>query len=387
MAEQFTGYASLIEHPLYRNGGEVYIKHNGIPEEKIHSYLEDATELPLYFDENGILTFRSSLDLYNLPSRKIIPTIAREIGMYMNLTQKSVWKGHYGLFNEHRVPHVSKIAHDSSSLLQELGSPQETIDNAQIVGMLHDTGNLLMREEHERLGGHLAVTMYPSIANDPERGMNIVGSITHHNEGFYKNIRNYAGMPFHVRQHTLQNMFTDTSAAVLVADKADIGRGRISRHARNPETIDKHIHSEVNLHAESQGLAYIPDNKTLVWNLQYNPYITLQEARQFGNLIAGQNEDGRYIAYASSVMRSSEGLQADYYKVLGENLKLYGPHRGHSVSRFGLMADAALTMPGVDQFVIYYNDPEENHEPVEFVFNPDTADYVQQQMIELAESV
>jgi hypothetical protein len=385
MTERLNGYASLIPHPLYKNSGELYVKHNGIPEEPVHNYLDNATELPFYFDENGQLTFKSNTDIYSLPSKQIIPQISRETGKFMNLVQKSVLKGHYGLFNEHRLPHVTKIARDSASLLSELGAPQRTIDNAQIVGMLHDNGNLPMREEHHTLGGLMAVQMFPSLASDPERALDIVGSINHHNESFYRKVKNYAGRPFAERQRILQNMFTDTSAAILVADKADIGRSRISKHARNPETIDKHIHSETNLHAESQGLAYLPQNKTLVWNLQFNPYIAPQEARQFGDLIAGQNEEGKYIAYSSPVTRADNGLQADYYKVLTENLKLYGPNKGHGVSRFGLMADAALTMPGVDQFVMYYNDPEENYEPIEFVFNPETTDLVLEEMTRMTE--
>lgn len=384
MAEQLNGYASLIPHQLYRNEGDVYVKHNGIPEEPLHNYLENATELPFYF-ENGRLTFRSKTDIYSLPSDQIIPQISRETGKFMNLVQQSVLKGHYGLFNEHRLPHVTKIARNSSSLLSQLGASQRTIDNAKIVGMLHDNGNVAMREDHHSIGGLIAVDMFPSLASDPERAMEIVGSINHHNESFYRNIKNYAGRPFEERQRILNNMFTDTSAAVLVADKADIGRLRISKHARNPETIANHIHSETNLHAESQGLAYLPGQNTLVWNLQYNPYISPQEARQFSNLITGQNEEGKYIAYSSSVTRSENGPQADYYKVLIENLKLYGPNRKHGVSRFGLMADAALTMPGVDQFVMYYNDPEENYEPIEFVFNADTTDAVLEDMVRMTE--
>lgn len=382
MAEQFRNFAGLIPHELYREG-KAYVKHNGIPEESVHQYLE-GHDLSYYFDSNGKLIFKSPLDLYNLPSDRIMPLMARDLGKYMNHAQESLLKGHYGLFNAHRWLHVKQVGEEASALAAQFGASEDTQKNAKIGGALHDVGNLPMREEHERLGGLMAVDMYPALANDPDRAIQIVGAINHHNEGFWRRVRNYAGRPVDERIRCLQNSFTDISAVVAIADKADQGRGRIERTARNRQTIDRHIHSRVNFFAESQGLHYDPQQNTLSWDLQFNPYISQKESRIFGNLIERQ-EDDRYVAYTplSIAVDNDPRLGASYETVLKETLQLYGPGSHGGVSRIGFMADAALTL-GIDNFVMRYNDATQQHEPVEFVFNQDTADYTLEQMVQLA---
>lgn len=182
-------------------------------------------------------------------------------------------------------------------------------------------------------------------------------------------------------------MFTDISAPIIIADKADIGRNRIETIARSREVMHGHIHSATNMAAESKGLQYNSDTQTLTWNLQFNRHISEKELKKYGDLVVGE-ENGKYVAYAHPALAIDGNPYngADYYKTLIENLKLYGPNRSHGVSRFGLMADAALTMPGVEQFVMRYEDPEGNYEPVDFAFTSDTADHVLELMTELAES-
>jgi len=126
---------------------------------------------------------------------------------------------------EHCFPHVCKTAETAAMILNELGHSAETIELTKIAGLLHDIGNMQNRKFHAPVGAEIARTILERFGM-PFTDIGIVCSaIGNHDEG--------TGKPVNV-----------VSAALIIADKADVRRSRVQEECM--ENILADIHDRVN---------------------------------------------------------------------------------------------------------------------------------------------
>lgn len=126
-------------------------------------------------------------------------------------------------YTEHGQRHATLVARVAEEVLIQLGHDRRTGELAQIAGYLHDIGNLLHRENHAQSGALMAWPILKRLGMASDEIAVVMNAIGNHEEE-----RGTATNP--------------VSAAVIVADKADVHRSRVQNP--NPDTFD--IHDRVN---------------------------------------------------------------------------------------------------------------------------------------------
>lgn len=143
-------------------------------------------------------------------------------------------------FTEHSFAHVVHVAETAGYILTTLGFDERTVELAKIAGYLHDIGNLVNRKEHSQSGAVMAWSILNDMGCDPGEIATIVTAIGNHDEG--------TGVPVNA-----------VSAALILADKADVRRSRVRN--RDISTFD--IHDRVN-YSVKKSVLKINEEHTLV---------------------------------------------------------------------------------------------------------------------------
>ncbi len=126
-------------------------------------------------------------------------------------------------FTEHGERHAHLVSSIAHNILTRLDYPARQADLAAIAGYLHDTGNLVHREMHPQTGALLARGVLQRLGLPIEEMMVVMGAIGNHEEP-----GGVAASP--------------VSAAVIIADKADVHHSRV----QNPDPKNFDIHDRVN---------------------------------------------------------------------------------------------------------------------------------------------
>ncbi|MEX0992050.1 MAG: HD domain-containing protein [Actinomycetota bacterium] len=133
-------------------------------------------------------------------------------------------------YTEHGFRHANLVGSIAFNVLDRLGHDEHTAGLAGASGYLHDVGNMATRHNHPQTG---AILVYTILRDEmqPEDLATIVGAVANHEEEDGARI-------------------SPVSAAVILADKADVHRSRV----RAKPGADADIHELVNYAAESSFL-------------------------------------------------------------------------------------------------------------------------------------
>ena len=152
-------------------------------------------------------------------------------------------------YTEHSFAHVGKVSEEAAYILSSIGCDEHTIELAKIAGYLHDIGNLVNRVEHSQSGAVMAFRILDNLGMEAEDIATIVTAIGNHDEG--------TGVPVN-----------EVSAALIIADKADVRRSRV----RNTDFATFDIHDRVNYSVETSQLTI--ENKEVTLNLKIDTAIS-----------------------------------------------------------------------------------------------------------------
>jgi len=130
-------------------------------------------------------------------------------------------------YTEHGERHAGLVANIAQNILLRLGYPARTAELAAIAGYLHDIGNVIHRENHAHSGALIAWEVLRRLGMPLDEITLIMGAVGNHEEE--------RGDPV-----------SAISAAVIIADKADVHRSRV----RNPDMLSFDIHDRVNYAAQ-----------------------------------------------------------------------------------------------------------------------------------------
>ena len=145
-------------------------------------------------------------------------------------------------YTEHGFRHVGLVANIARNILKRMGFDRRQQELAAISGYLHDIGNVVSRLDHARTGALLAHGILRRLGATPADAAIVMGAIgSHEDEG-------HLGDPVHA-----------VSAALILADKADVHRSRVRN--TDPTTFDQH--DRVNFAATSSRLRVDPDAKSI----------------------------------------------------------------------------------------------------------------------------
>ncbi len=126
-------------------------------------------------------------------------------------------------YTEHSHRHISIVSQRAGKILETLGYPERIIELAKIAGYLHDIGNCVNRTDHAHSGAILAYNILKDMEMPVEERTEIMMAIGNHDE-------------------QTGTAVSDISAALILADKSDVHRNRVSN--KNLSNFD--IHDRVN---------------------------------------------------------------------------------------------------------------------------------------------
>ena len=147
-------------------------------------------------------------------------------------------------YTEHSQRHVSVVAERAAYILRTLGADEHRIELAKIAGYMHDIGNAVNIVDHAHSGAILAYQILNGLGMDIADVVEIVMAIGNHDE-------------------KTGTAVSDISAALILADKSDAHRSRVSKTDRS--IFDKH--DEVNYAVTHSDLIVDTEEKKVVLNL------------------------------------------------------------------------------------------------------------------------
>ena len=147
-------------------------------------------------------------------------------------------------YTEHSQRHVSVVAERAAYILRTLGADEHRIELAKIAGYMHDIGNAVNRVDHAHSGAILAYQILNGLGMDIADVVEIVMAIGNHDE-------------------KTGTAVSDISAALILADKSDAHRSRVSKTDRS--IFDKH--DEVNYAVTHSDLIVDTEENKVVLNL------------------------------------------------------------------------------------------------------------------------
>lgn len=150
-------------------------------------------------------------------------------------------------YTEHSRRHAGIVSKWSGELLRALAAPAERVRLAEIAGYLHDIGNCVNRQDHAQSGAILAYKILTRLGMEPRDAAEVMMAIGNHDEQF--------GSPV-----------SDVSAALIIADKADVHKSRVKKNIEN--VLKANIHDRVNLAAERSFIATDREKGTIELNIE-----------------------------------------------------------------------------------------------------------------------
>lgn len=139
-----------------------------------------------------------------------------EVQAFVNASQKQLKALGY---TEHSYRHIGIVSKRTGEILQKLGYDERTVELGKIAGYMHDIGNCVNRVDHAHTGAILAYNILKEMGMDAEERTEIMMAIGNHDEG-------------------TGTAVSDISAAIILADKSDAHRSRVSK--TNMSLFDKH---------------------------------------------------------------------------------------------------------------------------------------------------
>ncbi len=147
-------------------------------------------------------------------------------------------------YTEHGFRHCKIVSNTAYRIIKILGYPERIACLAAAAGFLHDIGNMLGRNMHNKMSAILAKEVLEEVGFRLQDITRIMTAIVVHEES-------EGAIP------------DEIAAALLIADKSDVHRSRV----RNPSMVSEDIHDRVNYAATKSELKVEPDSRKIVLSL------------------------------------------------------------------------------------------------------------------------
>ena len=154
-------------------------------------------------------------------------------------------------FTEHGFRHANLVGHIAFNVLTHLGHEPRTCELAAVAGYLHDLGNVVCRANHGQTSGLLALDALKELDVPAADMAQVMSAVGNHEEAYGVSV-------------------SPVSAAVILADKSDVHRSRVRKHA----AIAMDIHDRVNYAVEASFLRVDPEARTLTLELDIDTTIS-----------------------------------------------------------------------------------------------------------------
>ena len=154
-------------------------------------------------------------------------------------------------YTEHSYRHIGIVSKRAGDILETLGYDQKRVELARIAGYLHDIGNCVNRNDHAHSGAILAYNILKDMGMDDKDRVDIMMAIGNHDE-------------------KTGTAVSDISAALILADKSDAHRDRVTN--KNLSTFDKH--DKVNYAVTDSSFIINKDERKIVLKFEIDTKIS-----------------------------------------------------------------------------------------------------------------
>lgn len=162
-----------------------------------------------------------SINLKDVMENKEVETYINQVDQVMDVMG----------YSDHSAAHTKLVSDNVARILKAFGSEEREIELGRIAGYTHDIGNFINRNLHAQTGATIMYDILTRMGMSAKEIAPIVSAIGHHDEK--------DGIPV-----------SPISAALIIADKADVRRNRV----RNQDFATFDIHDRVNYAVESSVL-------------------------------------------------------------------------------------------------------------------------------------
>lgn len=153
-------------------------------------------------------------------------------------------------YTEHSYRHLGIVSKRAGDILRDLGYDERTVELTRIAGYMHDIGNCVNRVDHAHSGAILSYNILKDMGMDVDERTEIMMAIGNHDEN-------------------TGTAISDISAALILADKSDVARSRVSK--TNIATFD--IHDKVNYAVTNADLKLDSEKKIITLKLDIDTKI------------------------------------------------------------------------------------------------------------------
>lgn len=153
-------------------------------------------------------------------------------------------------YTEHSDRHINIVANRCGEILKALGYDEHIVELGKIAGYLHDIGNAINRHDHAHSGAILAYQILKEMGMSAEDRAQILMAIGSHDE-------------------ETGTAVSSISAALILADKSDVHRSRVTN--TNMATFD--IHDRVNYAVTEAKLEVNAKERKITLNLSIDTEI------------------------------------------------------------------------------------------------------------------
>ena len=153
-------------------------------------------------------------------------------------------------YTEHSERHIGLVSNRAAKILETLGYDEHRIELVKVAGYLHDIGNSVNRVDHAHTGAILAYNILREMGMEASDATEIMMAIGNHDE-------------------VTGTAVSDISAALILADKSDVHRSRVSKTDRT--LFDKH--DEVNFAVTHSDLVVNTEERKVTLNLKIDTRI------------------------------------------------------------------------------------------------------------------
>ncbi len=153
-------------------------------------------------------------------------------------------------YTDHSQAHSGLVATRAAEILEKLGYSEHEMELAKIAGYMHDIGNVVNRKNHGEYGAILANDILKQTDMSIEDRVIIVSAIGNHDEG-------------------TGGAKDPVSAALIIADKTDVRRNRVTEK----ETAKFDIHDRVNYAVTNTSLTVDKEKMEITLDLEIDESI------------------------------------------------------------------------------------------------------------------
>lgn len=153
-------------------------------------------------------------------------------------------------FTDHSQAHCALVAERAAYILEQFGYSEHDRELAKIAGFMHDIGNAVNRTRHAEYGAILANDILKQTDMTLQERMTIMSAIGNHDE-------------------STGGAKDAISAALIIADKTDVRRNRVSE--KDKTKFD--IHDQVNYAVTKSEITIDTDKMVITLNLEIDENI------------------------------------------------------------------------------------------------------------------